>query len=96
MRQTFERSSELLDDMTKINQAWYTWDNMVTPLTLGLTKEKVEKNHKRDENMEKMMTQLNLLTKHVIGIKKVMNLIGESESSSKDNALFDPMYEEEV
>lgn len=82
IKQTFERASELLDKMTKINQVWYTQDDMVTPLILGLTKEQIEKNQERDENMTKIMAQLYLLTQHIIGSKKVVNAIKESGSSS--------------
>lgn len=42
---------------------------MVTVPTLGLTKEKLEKNQEKNENMAKIMTLLNLLTKHITGSK---------------------------
>lgn len=40
VKQTFVRTTELLDEMTKIHKAWYTRDDIVTPLTLGLKKSK--------------------------------------------------------
>uniref|UniRef100_M1DZA3 Uncharacterized protein n=1 Tax=Solanum tuberosum TaxID=4113 RepID=M1DZA3_SOLTU len=53
--------------MTKINWAWYTGEDQVSPLTYKLTKEQIERDQERDQNMAKMMTQQNILTKNVIG-----------------------------
>lgn len=39
MRQTFTSTLTLLDEMTKINWAWCTRDDLVIPLTLGKTRE---------------------------------------------------------
>lgn len=44
MKQIFDRSTELSYEMKKIHKAWYTRDDMVKPLTLGLKKEQIEKN----------------------------------------------------
>lgn len=41
--------------------------------------------------MAKIMTQLDWLTKHVMGTKKDVNAIGANGSSSQDSTLFDPM-----
>ena len=73
MSQTFEAASVLLDEMTRINRAWHTREDHVSPLNVGMTKEQLEKNQERDEHMAKMMTQLDLLTKHVMngGLKAV-------------------------
>ncbi|WMV32946.1 hypothetical protein MTR67_026331 [Solanum verrucosum] len=69
--------------MTKINRAWYTREHQVSPLNIGLTKEQLEKNQERDENMAKMMTQMDLLTKHVMGGGyKAMNVIDRGSCPS--------------
>ncbi|WMV13810.1 hypothetical protein MTR67_007195 [Solanum verrucosum] len=67
MQQLFDIASTILDEMIKINSAWYTREDQVFPLNFGMTKEQIEKNQERDENMAKMMTQMNLLKKHVMG-----------------------------
>ncbi|KAK4724079.1 hypothetical protein R3W88_026858 [Solanum pinnatisectum] len=74
--------------MTKINHAWYTREDQLSPLTLRLKKEQLEKNQERDENMAKMMTQMMLLTKHVMG--------GGYKDASLDDAKFETMYDEKV
>ncbi|WMV29934.1 hypothetical protein MTR67_023319 [Solanum verrucosum] len=62
------------DKMTKINHAWYTREDQVSPLIVWMKKEQLEKNQEQDENMAKMMTQMDLLTKHVMGnVTKVVN-----------------------
>ncbi len=54
--------------MRKINRAWYTREDQVSPLNVGLTNEQLEKNQDCDENLAKMMTQLDLLSKNVMGV----------------------------
>lgn len=39
MRQLFDITSDFLDEMTKINYAWYTRHDGVSPLNFGMTKE---------------------------------------------------------
>uniref|UniRef100_M1D8S3 Integrase core domain containing protein n=1 Tax=Solanum tuberosum TaxID=4113 RepID=M1D8S3_SOLTU len=65
--QPFEIASTLLDVMTKIKRAWYTRDDQVSPLTYMKIKEQIERDQECDENMAKMMTQMVLLSKHVMG-----------------------------
>uniref|UniRef100_M1DXN6 Uncharacterized protein n=1 Tax=Solanum tuberosum TaxID=4113 RepID=M1DXN6_SOLTU len=78
IRQPFDIASVLLDEMTKINRAWYTREDQVSPLNFGLAKEQLEKNQERDDNMAKMITQMTLLTKHVTGSGyEAMNPAGE-------------------
>jgi len=67
MRQPFDIASALLDEMMKINRAWYTSEDHVSPLNLGLTKEQMVQKQERDQNMAKIMTQMDLLTKYVMG-----------------------------
>uniref|UniRef100_M1DMQ5 Integrase core domain containing protein n=1 Tax=Solanum tuberosum TaxID=4113 RepID=M1DMQ5_SOLTU len=67
MQQPYEVASQLLDGMTKINRVWYTREDQVSPLTFRITKEQIEKDQERDQNMAKMMTQLDLLAKNVMG-----------------------------
>lgn len=64
----FATVSALLDDMTKINQGWYTHDDLISFMPKGPSKEQLAKDHERDKNMAKMMTQLGLLIKHVMVI----------------------------
>ncbi|WMV41608.1 hypothetical protein MTR67_034993 [Solanum verrucosum] len=82
--------------MTKINCAWYTREDQVSPLNLGLTNEQFEKKQERDENMAKIMIQMDLLTKHVMGSAyKVVNAVG-ANSVNHDEMQFEDMYNEEV
>lgn len=62
---------------------------MVTPLTLGLTKDPIEKNQEQDENMAEMMIQLDLLTKPVTGVPKAVNIIGISKNLSQEATAYD-------
>jgi len=77
MQQPYEVASLLFDEMTKVNRTWNTREDHVSSLQLSISKEKIEKEHERDDNMAKMMTQINLLSKHVIGggLKSV-NVVG--------------------
>lgn len=46
---------------------------------MGLIKEQMEKDHESEENMVKMMTQLDLFSKHIMGGGlKVLNVVGTS------------------
>ncbi|WMV32979.1 hypothetical protein MTR67_026364 [Solanum verrucosum] len=95
MRQPFNIVSALLDEMTKINCTWYTMEDQVPPLNLGLTKEQIEKNQERDENIAIIMTQMDLLTKHVIqGCSKVVNAVVASSRVSLNDAKFEVKYNE--
>lgn len=53
--------------MSKINHAWYIKEDHVSLLNFLLTKEQLKKNQDRDDNKAKTMTQMDLLTKHVMG-----------------------------
>lgn len=67
MRQPLDITLILLDEMSKINHAWYIKEDHVSLLNFLLTKEQLKKNQDRDDNKAKMMTQMDLLTKHVMG-----------------------------
>ncbi|WMV41287.1 hypothetical protein MTR67_034672 [Solanum verrucosum] len=97
MRQPYEVADLLLDDMTKVNRAWHTREDQVPSLHVGQRKEKVEKDHERDENMAKMMTQINFLSKHVMeGGTKSFNAIGTNSGQCTNDAKFEALYNEEV
>ncbi|WMV41421.1 hypothetical protein MTR67_034806 [Solanum verrucosum] len=83
--------------MAKINCTWYIREDQVSPLNLGLTKKHLEKNKERDENMAKIMTQMDLLMKHVIGVSyKVLNAVGANSGVSLDDAQFEAICNEDV
>ncbi|KAK4721417.1 hypothetical protein R3W88_011650 [Solanum pinnatisectum] len=68
MQQPYEVASQLLDCMTEINRAWYTREDQVSPLNFRMTKEQIEKDQERDQNMAKMMTLLDILAKNNMGV----------------------------
>jgi len=66
MLQSFEVASFLLGDKTKINQAWYTKEDLVAPFSFRMTQEQLDKERERDENIKKMIAQMELLQAHVL------------------------------
>ncbi|XP_015166992.1 uncharacterized protein [Solanum tuberosum] len=80
MLQSFEVASFLLDGMTKVNQAWYTKDDQVSPLCFWLTQEQIKKERERDENIKKMLSQMEILQEHMNGTRGVFRV--EEGSSS--------------
>uniref|UniRef100_M1DKF9 Integrase core domain containing protein n=1 Tax=Solanum tuberosum TaxID=4113 RepID=M1DKF9_SOLTU len=96
MQQPYEVASKLLDGMTKINRAWYTHEDQESPLTFRMTKEQIEKDQERDQNMAKMMTQLDLLSNNMMGSGlKSVNVV-EAGGVNPEEAQLEPMYNEDV
>lgn len=84
MAQGYTNASLLLDNMTKINHAWYTRDDLMSTLSRGMMKDQLVKDHERDENIAKMMTQLDLLTKHITSSgRKGFNVVTTSVDVDK-------------
>uniref|UniRef100_M1DRN5 Retrotransposon gag protein n=1 Tax=Solanum tuberosum TaxID=4113 RepID=M1DRN5_SOLTU len=85
MQQPYEVASQLLDGMTMINRAWYTCEDQVYPLTFRMTKEQIEKDQERDQNMAKMMTQLDILAKNMMGSGlKSVNVVGVGRANPEE------------
>ena len=59
--QSLEVSSIFFDGMKKINHAWYTKEDQVSLFCFRTTQEQVDKERKRDENIKKMLIQMDLL-----------------------------------
>jgi len=59
-------ASRLLDEMTKINQAWYTSEDYMSLPHLGTLKEQEAKNQEHDKSNDKLTAQLELLSERVI------------------------------
>ena len=80
--------------MSTINPSWYTREDRVSPLTLKFTKEQRERDQERDQNMAKMMTQLDIFAKNVMGdgAKSVNNV--DVGSPNPDEAKFEVLYNE--
>uniref|UniRef100_M1DPG6 Uncharacterized protein n=1 Tax=Solanum tuberosum TaxID=4113 RepID=M1DPG6_SOLTU len=96
MQQPYVIADQLLDGMTTINRALYTREDQASPLTFKLTKEKIEKDQERDQNMAKIMTQLDSWSKNVMeaGARGV-NVVGIG-CANPEKAKFDALYNEEV
>uniref|UniRef100_M1DYA7 Uncharacterized protein n=1 Tax=Solanum tuberosum TaxID=4113 RepID=M1DYA7_SOLTU len=82
--------------MTTINRAWYTREDQVSTLTFKLTKEQIEKDQERDQNMAKIFTQLDILSKNVRGAgARGVNVEGVGCANPVE-AKFEALYNEEV
>ncbi|XP_015165387.1 uncharacterized protein [Solanum tuberosum] len=64
MLQPFEVASFLLDGMVRVNQAWYAKEDQVSHLCFSLTQEQLDKEKERDENIKKMLSQMEDLQEH--------------------------------
>jgi len=76
MLQPFEVASFLLDGMARVNQAWYTKEDQVSPLCFRLTQEQLDKEKERDENIKKMLSQMEDLQEHMKGNCEVFRAEG--------------------
>jgi len=74
MLQSFKEASFLLDGMTKVNQTWYTKVDQVSPLCFILMQEQLDKEKERDENIKKMLSQMELLQEHMKGTHGVFRV----------------------
>ncbi|WMV25663.1 hypothetical protein MTR67_019048 [Solanum verrucosum] len=89
-------SSQLLDGVTTINRAWYIHEDQVSPLTFELIKEQLQTDQERDQNMAKIMKQLDILSKNVMGsAARSVNVVGVG-FVNPDEAKFEALYNEEV
>uniref|UniRef100_M1DIL3 Integrase core domain containing protein n=1 Tax=Solanum tuberosum TaxID=4113 RepID=M1DIL3_SOLTU len=96
MQQPYVIATQFLDGMSTINRAWYTCEDQVSPLTFKLTKEQLEKDQERDQNMAKIMTQLEILSKNVMGAgARNVNAVGVG-CVNPDEAKFEALYNENV
>lgn len=83
--------------MAKINRAWHTTEDHMTPISLAISEEQMLKDQERDENMVKIMTQMDLLIKHVMGSgSKSVNVVETGDGKCPDDERFDVMNNEEV
>ncbi|PHT48005.1 Sulfate transporter 1.3 [Capsicum baccatum] len=92
---TFIQASDMLDRMTKQSKAWHTRDSEVasSTISIGMTAEQRQREEERDQDMEHIKTQIDLLTKHLLSGKteKVKAVVSqgrdESDSEEEDNYL---------
>lgn len=79
---TLEQAKAMLDRATKTNRAWHTRESEVISLAPFkiLSRERLLKEEAREESTTKMMTKIELLTKHVmrVGAQKV-NALREND-----------------
>lgn len=89
IQQPYVILAQLLYVMTIINRVWYTLEDHASPFTFKLTKEHTEKDLK-------IMTQLYILSKNVMGAgAQSINFVGV-ECSNIDEAKFEALCKEEV
>lgn len=96
MQQPYVITTHLLDDMTTINITWYTSEDQVSPLMFKLTKEQMEKDHERDQNMANFMTQLDIFSKNVIGAGTRSIDVVCVRCTNPTKAKFEALYNEDV
>ncbi|KAF3656522.1 hypothetical protein FXO38_14110 [Capsicum annuum] len=91
-------ASNLLDQVTKQSRGWHTRDTEVSlgaPSASFVSQEQNKKYEERDANMAKVMTQLDLLTKHVMGDPpKVVNVVASKSAKAYDDEETESLDEE--
>ncbi|XP_059315798.1 uncharacterized protein LOC132066512 [Lycium ferocissimum] len=99
MDNSYNVMSALLDKLTKTNEAWHTREAERVgggPSKIVLYRETIKKEEERDETMAKLITQMELLTKHVLGgSTKRVNAVGSCEGGSQDEQCFQ-IYDKEA
>ncbi|KAK4723933.1 hypothetical protein R3W88_026712 [Solanum pinnatisectum] len=96
MQQPYAVAAQLLDGMTTINRVWYTREDQVSPITFKLSKEKIEKDNEPDQNMAKIITQLDILSKNVmVASAHSVNIVGVGCENPKEMK-FEALYNKEV
>ncbi|XP_059289056.1 uncharacterized protein LOC132042546 [Lycium ferocissimum] len=99
MDNSYATVCELLDKLTETNEAWHTRDSEVGGGSSSkhvLTREMIKKEEERDESMAKLVTQMDLLTKHVMGGgSKKVNAVETCEGGPMDEQCFQ-MHDEEA
>ncbi|XP_049362576.1 uncharacterized protein LOC125827308 [Solanum verrucosum] len=96
MQQPYAVAAQLLDGMKTINRLWYTREDQVSHVTFQLSKELVEKDNKRDQNMAKIIMQLDILSKNVMRAgARGINVVGVG-GENPEEMKFESMYDEEV
>ncbi|XP_059295631.1 uncharacterized protein LOC132048969 [Lycium ferocissimum] len=98
MDNSYDVMRALLDKLIETNKAWYTREAEVVeggPSKIFLSGETIKKEGKRDETMAKLVTQMELLRKHVLGgCTKRVNAVGSCEGGPQDEQCFQ-IYDEE-
>lgn len=66
MQQQYAVAVQPQDDMTTIIRVWHTCEEQISFVSFRLYNEKIEKDNERDQNMDKIMTHLDILSKNVM------------------------------
>lgn len=86
---SYNMDTNLLKEITKKNQGWHTQVTEVakrSPTTSYIDKDQRKIDEEREENMEKMIMQLELLTKHVMVAPTKMVNVMASKGYAKEEA----------
>lgn len=67
MRQLYVVGTQLLDVMRAINRAWYTHQDYFFPIPFKLSKKEIKKQSKREQNVDNIITQHDILSKNFMG-----------------------------
>lgn len=66
-REVYAVVAHLLEGMTTINIVHYTREDQVSLVTFQLSKEQIKKDNERDQDIAKIMTTLDIISKNVMG-----------------------------